>query len=108
MTNLTIKIKDYLCCMQHIPPLSEADLRLAVEARAQGDAWAQRLLEERFLPMVIAWVQPYRGRSLEFMQLIELGNRALLRAIRQLRPGLAVDSADYLEKCVVDEVEAVV
>jgi len=79
-----------------------------VLARAQGDEWARRLLEERFLPLVLRWVQPYRGRGLELEALIELGNRALLRALRQLKPGHYVDAEDFLETCVIHEVESVV
>ena len=103
------KTKDYLNCMQQIPALSQADLSMALKARAQGDEWARRLLEERYLPMVVAWVLPYRGHGLEFMDLIELGNRALLRGLRLLKAeGQVVDATDYLENCVVAEVEAVV
>jgi len=108
MLNASLKIKDYLTCMRQIPELSEADLRLALQARAKGDSWARRLLEERFLPKVVAWVQPYRGRGLEHIQLIEIGNRALMRGLRQLKPGLAVDATDYLENCVVEDVEKIV
>jgi hypothetical protein len=103
-----LKIKDYLLCMQQIPPLGEEDLRMAVQARARGDAWAGRLLEERFLPQVVAWVQPYRGQGLELADLISQGNRALLRALRQLRPGHSAGAVDFLESCVAAEVEAVV
>jgi DNA-directed RNA polymerase sigma subunit (sigma70/sigma32) len=108
MNSSKLKIKDYLLCMQQIPPLAEEDLRMAVLARAAGDAWAGRLLEERFLPQVVAWVQPYRGRGLELVDLISLGNRALLRALRQLKPGHCAGAVDFLEACVSAEVEAVV
>lgn len=100
--------KDYLSCMLQIPPLSEADLALALLSRAQGDEWARRLLEERFLPKVVSWVLPYRRPGHELMDLIEIGNRALLRGLRHLKPGLVVDATDYLENCVVEDVEAVV
>jgi DNA-directed RNA polymerase sigma subunit (sigma70/sigma32) len=104
----SLRIKDYLACMRQIPELSEADLKEAVESRSNGDEWARRLLEERFLPKVIPWVLPYRGRGIEFEPLIEAGNRALLRGLRVLKPGLVVDATDFLERCVVDEVEALV
>jgi len=102
------RTKDYLSCMQQIPPLSEDELDMALKARSGGDEWARRLLEERFLPKVIPWVLPYRGHGLELMDLIEIGNRALLRGLRQLKPGLVVDATDFLENCVVEDVEAIV
>jgi hypothetical protein len=106
--NETFRIKEYLNCMLQIPALSEAETELAVAAMATGDVWAHRLLEERFLPQVIRWVLPYRGLGPEFEALIEAGNRALLKGLRQLKPGLAVDTADFLEACVVQDVEAMV
>jgi hypothetical protein len=108
MKSVPQKTKDYLNCMLQIPPLSDDDLRTALLARMSGDEWARRLLEERFLPKVIAWVLPYRNPGFELMDLIEIGNRALLRGLRQLKPGLAVDATDYLENCVVAGVEEAV
>jgi DNA-directed RNA polymerase sigma subunit (sigma70/sigma32) len=104
----SFNLPNYLNCMLHIPSLSPEDLEMAVQARACGDAWAARLLEERFLPKVVRWVHPYRGRGLEFQNLIELGNRALIKGLRQLKPGVCVDAEDFLESCVVREVESIV
>ena len=102
------RLKDYLACMLHIPTLSKEDLDRVVLARSQGDEWAKRLLEERFLPKVIHWAQPYRGRGLGFEKLIQAGNRALLRGLRQLKPGHFVDAEDFLETSVVKEIEDLV
>ena len=102
------KLKDYLICMRQIPALSPDELNSAVSQNAQGDLRARRLLEERFLPYVLAWVMPYRGCGLELLPLIEIGNRALLRALRQMKPGPGPDPVDTLENCVVAEVEAAV
>lgn len=104
----SLKIKDYLLCMQQIPALSDGDLKQALLDRARGDEWARRLLEERYLPRVLGWILPYRGHGLEFSDLIEVGNRALLRGLRQLKPGNFVDATDSLEQCVIEEVEAAV
>lgn len=101
------KLKDYLACMLEIPPLDEVDLKRTVEARALGDAWAHRLLEERFLPRVVQWVQPYRGKGVAFHRLIEVGNRALLKGLRQLSPS-TIDASDHLEGVVIQEVEDLV
>lgn len=98
-------LKEYLLCMQQIPRLSEEDLELTLEARADGYEWARRLLEERYLPLVIGWVLPYRGRGLELESLIELGNRALLRGLRQLKPGMP-DATEFLEQNVASDIEA--
>jgi hypothetical protein len=106
--NGAFRLKDYLNCMSQIPPLSEEDLRDALDARAHGDEWAMRLLEERFLPKVVGWVAPYRGRGIELEGLIEIGNRSLLRGIRQLRPEICIDAEDFLEATVIRELEAVV
>jgi DNA-directed RNA polymerase sigma subunit (sigma70/sigma32) len=104
----SFNLPTYLNCMLHIPALSPQDLETAVRARACGDEWAKRLLEERFLPKVVRWVHPYRGRGLEFQALIELGNRALMKGLRQLKTGVCVDAEDFLESCVVREVESVI
>lgn len=48
------------------------------------------------------------GPGVELEPLIEAGNRALLRGLRQLKPGFTVDATDYLESCVVEEIEALV
>lgn len=101
------QLKYYLLCMEQIPPLSGEDLQAALHARAKGDEWARRLLEERFLPLALRWVQPYRGQGLSFEALIQAGNRALLRGLRQLKPGMP-DAEDYLERCVAFEIESLI
>ena len=102
------RLKDYLSCVSRIAPLSEADLRLAVSARHGGDERAGRLLEERFLPAVVRWVLPYRGRGMELEDLIQLGNRGLLRGLKRLRPETEAAAEDILECCVIEEVESIV
>ena len=98
-------LKEYLLCMLEIPPLGADDLEIALEARADGCDWARRLLQERYLPHVVGWVMPYRSPSLGLETLIKLGNRALLKGLRQLKPGV-LDATDFLEQCVVSGVEA--
>jgi DNA-directed RNA polymerase sigma subunit (sigma70/sigma32) len=92
--------------MMQIPELGPQELDEAIHAMAKGDAWAARLVEERFLPKVVRWVLPYRGKGLELGELIEIGNRALLKGLRQWKAEAVVDATDYLENCVAQDVEA--
>lgn len=106
--NPSLNLKNYLNCMLAIPRLSDADLALTLQARARGEAKALRLLEEYYLPRVVAWVLPYRGHGISLEALIEIGNRALLRGLRGLKSKDAVESADILENGVAKEVEGAI
>jgi DNA-directed RNA polymerase sigma subunit (sigma70/sigma32) len=100
------KFKDYLACMLQIGELGEEEIKMLVEALSLGDEQARRCLEEQFLPRVLRWVSPYRGLGLSFECLVETGNRAMMRGLRQLRGNKVIDASDFLERCVVDEVES--
>ena len=101
---IAFKLKDYLLCVSRIDFLTHVELTVALEKAATGDEKARRLLEERHLRHVVAWVQPYRSQGLHFLDLIESGNRALLRAIRGWKPDLGAFD-DFAEREVCHEVE---
>ena len=102
------KLKDYLLCLQGLPrlqPQSEKTyIRRLVE---QDDAEARQRLEENYLPRVLSWVAPYRGLGSDLDELIEIGNRALLKGLRRYGVGTRMSLEDYLEEMVIDEIEAV-
>jgi DNA-directed RNA polymerase sigma subunit (sigma70/sigma32) len=100
------RLKDYLLCVQRLEPLGGGELERAFEDWMRGDERARRLLEERHLGLVIAWVQPYRGFGAGFMDLIEAGNRALLRALRRQAGMTAENLEDQLRTAVEESVES--
>lgn len=102
---LAFKLKDYLLCVHRIDPLQGSELARALKGVAKGEERSRRLLEERFLRHVVAWVQPYRAQGLPFLGLIESGNRALLKAIRNWKSEVG-PFEDFAERMVSEEVEA--
>lgn len=101
------RLKEYLLCVQRLDPLAAEDMERAFRDWMRGDERARRLLEERHLGLVIAWVQPYRGNGVGFMELIETGNRALLRALKRQTGLSAVNLEDHLRTAVEVSVESV-
>jgi DNA-directed RNA polymerase sigma subunit (sigma70/sigma32) len=99
-------LKEYLLCVQRLQPLTQEELDRSFDAWMRGDERARRLIEERNLYCVVAWVQPYRGQGSSLECLIEAGNRALLRALRR-QPGLkASNLEDHLRNAVEEAVES--
>lgn len=102
------RLKDYLLCVQRLAPLDEVELALAWEGWARGEERARRLIEERFLGRVVAWVLPYRGNGLSLLGLIETGNRALLKALRHQPVCPPEGLEEHLRLAVEEEVEGVI
>lgn len=98
-------LKDYLICLAGLAALTPAELEAAYGAWQRGDEPARRLIEERYLPRVVAWSLPYRGAGIRFKALIQAGNYALLRALR--RPPVAAwqDLEEHLRQEVETAVE---
>jgi len=100
------QLKEYLLCVQRLQPLSPAELERAFGEWMQGDERARRLIEERHLRSVVAWVQPYRVPGTGLERLIEAGNRGLLKGLRRM-PGLkAGQLEDRLRTAVEEAVES--
>lgn len=102
---LTHDLKEYLNCMLRIPPLDDGALRAALRLRAHGEAWPGGKLEEGLLPLVVRWVNPYRCTGVDLLELIEVGNRAALKALRDLKPAEWDDAMLCVEWRVTDAVE---
>ncbi|HXC65283.1 MAG TPA: hypothetical protein VNZ67_13055 [bacterium] len=100
-----LRLKDYLICVAALRPLETWELDQAWAAWLQGDAKARRLIEERHLHSVVAWVQPYRACGVSFGRLLECGNRALLKALRHPPVERSADLAEYLRQAVEQAVE---
>jgi DNA-directed RNA polymerase sigma subunit (sigma70/sigma32) len=100
------RLKHYLLCVQRLEPLDVGETRAALLAWQDGDERGRRLLEERHLRRVVAWVQPYRGQGMGLAELIETGNRALLRSLRRVPALRAVELEDHLRTAVEESVEA--
>ena len=100
-----LRLKDYLICVAALRPLEPWELDQAWDAWRQGDAKARRLIEERHLHSVVAWVQPYRPCGVSFGRLLECGNRALLKALRHPPVERSADLAEYLRQAVEQAVE---
>ncbi len=106
MENENFQLKDYLRCVASLDPLSPQELQSQALAMSQGDPFARRVLEERCLLRVVAWLVPYRGASdMPFLKLLGVGNRALLRAARNwtLEDG---NFEDYARQQVEESTEA--
>ena len=79
------QLKEYLGLVQRFRPLAPSQEEALLERMRAGDTSAQRELVESYLPRVVAWVAPMRGRGMAFDQLIEAGNKALLRGLSATR-----------------------
>lgn len=105
MREPSFHLKDYLRCVASLDPLGPEELQRQAMAMLQGDPFARRVLEERCLPRVVAWLVPYRGASdMPFLKLLGIGNRALLRAARAWRFEDG-DFEDYTRRHVEESVE---
>lgn len=100
MDNKDFRLKDYLLCVARMAPLPALDLEDALQACAAGQVTARRLLEERHLPHVVAWTLPYRSSDVPYLQLIEAGNRALLKTIKRWSGGPSSAFLDALQSDV--------
>jgi DNA-directed RNA polymerase sigma subunit (sigma70/sigma32) len=103
-----LRLKDYLVCVAGLDALTPGELKQAYMAWQEGDEAQRRLIEERYLPRVIAWVLPYRGAGLRFKALIQAGNYALLRALRQPPVASWQDLDEHLHQEVEAAVEALI
>ena len=103
-----LRLKDYLICVAGLDALTPGELQQAYHAWQDGDEPARRLIEERYLPRVVAWVLPYRGAGLRFRALIQAGNYALLRSLRHPPVASWEDLEDHLHQEVEAAVEALI
>jgi DNA-directed RNA polymerase sigma subunit (sigma70/sigma32) len=103
-----LRLKDYLVCVSGLDALTPGELQQAYTAWQQGEDAQRRVIEERYLPRVIAWVLPYRGAGLRFKALIQAGNYALLRSLRQPPVASWQDLDDHLHQEVEAAVEALI
>jgi len=101
-------LKDYLICVAGLDALTPQELEQAYAGWQDGDDKSRRLIEERFLPRVVAWVLPYRGAGLRFRSLIQAGNYALLRSLRHPPVTHWADLEEHLRLEVESAVEALI
>ena len=102
MDTKDFRLKDYLLCVARMAPLPALDFEDALNACAAGQITARRLLEERHLAHVVAWTLPYRSTDIPYLKLIEAGNRALLKSIKQWSGGTGSAFLDRLQ-CEVEQ-----
>lgn len=77
------------------PLLSAEQERTLAEAVARGDTEAFHRFVQANLRLVVAIAKHFRGRGLDFDDLIGEGNLGLIRAVRQFDPTLGVRFSTY-------------
>ena len=107
-STMGLRLKDYLVCVAGLDALTPGELQAAYTDWQQGDDGQRRLIEERYLPRVIAWVLPYRGAGVRFKALIQAGNYALLRSLRHPPVASWQDLDEHLHQEVEAAVEALI
>jgi RNA polymerase primary sigma factor len=98
----------YLAEIRPIPLLAaEEEAELAVRIRA-GDGEARRRLIEANLRLVVALAKRFRGRGLEFPDLIQEGNIGLIQAVDRFDPArghrFSTYAAWWIRKSMTDAV----
>ena len=87
----------YADLVSQLPKPAAADMAALWARAARGDAAAEELIAHQYLPFVISRVR-FLGRRwpwLDFMDLVQEGNLALLRAIRRFDPRHGADITTY-------------
>ncbi len=98
------RLKDYLKVVQNIQGLSQTEEGEYVRRLKAGDEVSKRALIEAFLPMVVKWVAPLRGGHLTFASMIEAGNIAMIRALKDYAAQAEGSLAAFLEAAVTAEI----
>lgn len=81
--DMTEPLKIYLKEIGQIPLLTAAEELELGRRIAEGDAEAQRKMEEANLRLVVAVAKHYAGKGMQFMDLIQEGNIGLMRAVEK-------------------------
>ena len=76
-------VKMYLKEIGRIPLLSPEEERRTAELASQGDAKAKKRMIEANLRLVVSIAKKYVGRGLDFLDLIQEGNKGLMRAVER-------------------------
>jgi RNA polymerase primary sigma factor len=78
-------VQDYLRNVEAVPPVSADEERNLLEASLSNDAAKKRVIEAN-LRLVPPIAQRYEGRGLRFVDLVQEGNVALVRAVELFDP----------------------
>lgn len=76
-------VKMYLKEIGRIPLLTPEEEREMAELASQGDVNAKRRMIEGNLRLVVSIAKKYVGRGLDFLDLIQEGNKGLIRAVER-------------------------
>lgn len=96
MTNLDIFLRD----VRRIPRLTPEEESGLLERYRDGDRTAIELLVLAHLPLVVRIAKGYRGRGLDFQDLIQEGAMGLLEATESFDPNRAGDLGRYAAKAI--------
>lgn len=89
------ELSAYIDSLYELEVLSESEEKaLALKAKA-GDATARDELARRNLRLVVSIAKHYRSASTPFMDLIQEGNKGLLRALDRFEPQLGYRFSTY-------------
>ena len=76
-------VKMYLKEIGRIPLLTPEEERETARLASQGDVKAKRRMVEANLRLVVSIAKKYVGRGLDFLDLIQEGNKGLIRAVER-------------------------
>ncbi len=76
-------VRAYLKEIGRVPLLKSAEEILLAQRNEHGDEEAKRHLTEANLRLVVSIAKKYSGRGMDFLDLIQEGNRGLIRAVEK-------------------------
>ena len=88
-------VKAYLKEIGQVPLLSAEEEQTLARAARAGDADARRRLSEANLRLVVSVAKRYAGRGLPFLDLIQEGNRGLMKAAEKFEPDRGFKFSTY-------------
>lgn len=85
--------------------LSQSETAELIGLAQTGDERAKNVLIEQNMPLVISIVKRYRGRGVEYDDLIQLGSIGLLKAVVNFDMKFAVKFSTYAVPMIVGEIK---
>ncbi len=86
------------------PPLSREDEEKAINALAEGDENAKKLLIERNLRLVVYIARRFENTGVNLEDLISIGAIGLIKAISTFNPTKNIKLATYASRCIENEI----